>query len=75
MLTHITHTQSTNLHFFAMFADDFHQPREQVGHGVGGDGLTERSKHLEGSASVVTRRATQGRLQCHVAELLLQVEI
>ena len=58
-----------------MFTDHLHQPREQVRDSVGGDGLAEGSEHLEGTAGVVTRRAAQGRLQRHVAELLLQVEI
>ncbi len=58
-----------------MFTYNLHQPGEQVRDGMGRDGLAEGSKHLEGTAGVVTWWTAQGRLQRHIAELLLQVEI
>lgn len=66
---------SSDLHFFPVLADHLDQPGQQVGHGQGGDGLTKRPEHLEGASGVVTGGAAQCRLQRHVAELLLQVEI
>lgn len=70
-----TYTRFTDLHFLSVLADYLHQPGQQVGDGPGGDGLPEGPEHLEGTSGIVTGRAAQGRLQRHVAELLLQVQI
>lgn len=65
----------TDLYFFSVLANYFHQPGEQVGHGPGGNGLPQGPEDLEGATGVVAGRAAQGRLQRHVTELLLQVQI
>lgn len=58
-----------------MFTHHFHKPGQQVGDSVGAYRLTEGSEHLEGAPGVVARRTAQSRLQGHVTELLLQVEV
>lgn len=52
----------TDLYFFSVLADYFHQPGQQVGDSPGGDGLPQGPEHLEGASGVVTGRAAQGCL-------------
>lgn len=65
----------TDLHFFSVLTNDFHQSWEEVRHGVCRNRLMKGSEQLEGAAGVVAGRTAQGRLQSHLTELLLQMEI
>lgn len=58
-----------------MFSHHLHESRDEVGHGVVVDWLLEGPEDLKGAAGIVTRGAAQRRLQGHVAQLLLQVEV
>lgn len=65
----------SHLDFIAMFSHHLHESRDEVGHGVVVNWLLEGPEDLEGASGIVTRGAAQSRLQGHVAQLLLQVEV
>lgn len=65
----------SHLHLISMFSHHLDESRDEVGHGVVVDWLLEGPEDLEGAACIVTRGAAKRRLQGHVTQLLLQVEV